>query len=183
MYQFLIIAYLFTSESIRSYNQVIKNNTDILYFLEKCLVHLKCDHETESSDTCWKCKVKSEALAGASYTNQYEIYETLRNAGAKVTPLCLYTATENQSVGTAIVRRIVDDLKQANLFLPSNQVLEFCPGHCMKHKDKSVFNFLKEEGLTITSQFVYFVVQEGDKELLSFTIQKLIYDKRGVQKR
>ena len=161
---------------------IIENNIGRTTFVEQCLIHLKCEHAKESRDTrsCWKCPVKSEALTGACYADQFEIYENLRNAGANVTPLCLYKATENQSVGPTIVKRVVDDLKQARLFAPNDQTLEFCLGHCVKHEDKTVFKLLKDEGLVLSSQFLYFVVQDGDDELLSSAIKELIRDKRWL---
>ena len=159
---------------------VIENSIGRTIFVEKCLGHLICKHTRESSDTksCWKCPVKSEALAAACYADQYEIYETIRNAGANVTPLCLYKATENQFIGPRIVKRIIDDLKQANMFSTGDEVLEFCLGHCLKHTDKTIFKMLKEEGLKPSSQFLFNIVQDGDEELLSSTLNELKRDKR-----
>lgn len=94
---------------------IIKNNIGNSIFVMNCLDHLKCQHESSDTESCWKCPVKSEALVGACYADQYDIYENLRNAGANVTPICLYEATLNQYIGPRVVKRIIEDLKQANI--------------------------------------------------------------------
>ena len=80
---------------------IIENNNGSSTFVEKCLEHLKCKHDGESSnaESCWKCPIKSEALVGACFADQIDIYDKLIKGGASVTTLCLYKATENQHIG------------------------------------------------------------------------------------
>ena len=152
---------------------VIAGNSDNIPFFESSLIYLKCDHTAAKTDHCWKCPVKSEALVGACSANREELYRNLRNAGARVTQICLYKAVENKSVRSSFVKQIIDDLKEANMFTPNHQDLQFCLGMSLEYDDKTMFNLLKEEGLALTDQDLYFAVRKGDEHLVLNVIKEL----------
>ena len=152
---------------------VTASNSDNKHFFESCLRHLKCNHTEKMKDQCWKCPVKSEALVGACSANREESYRNLRSAGARVKQVCLYKAVENKLIESRFVKQIIDDLKDAKLFTPTHQDLQFCMGMSLEYDNKTIFNLLKGEGLTPTDQVLYFIVRKGDENMLSNMIEQL----------
>ena len=151
-----------------------ESNNDI--FVNAVLPLLKCDHDN-SNDDCWKCKVKSEALVAACETNRQEIYREFVNSGCKVETLCLYKAVENLDISADFVKMIYTDIKQGNGLIPDKELLQFCLGLSIQHNDTRVFNVLKESGLKVSSEVIYYIVQTGDRSLLSSTIEDLKKEK------
>ena len=149
-------------------------------FLRAVLPLLHCKHNTSKKGTCWTCPVKSEALASVCGANREDLYNLMRDAGAKVETLCLYKAVENHEISPEFVKRIFYDLKAEHKFIPDQELLQFCLGMSTQHKDTRVFNILKEAGLQPTSALVYYIAQVGNADLLTTTIDELIKDNKWM---
>ena len=147
-------------------------------FLQEVLPQLKCTHDNSNKASCWKCRVKSEALAAACALNRQDLYYILLDAGCQVETLCLYKAVENNDISPDFVKNIYHDLKKGNIFIPDKELLQFCLGLSIQHKDTRVFNILKECGLKLSSEVIYYIVQTGDINLLSSTLGDLIKEKK-----
>ena len=147
-------------------------------FLEKVLAPLECGHDKEKKEHCWKCAVRSEALAGACGANREDLYQTLLDAGARVETLCLYKACENHEINPGFVKRIYADLKKGQRCIPDQELSQFCLGMSACHKDNRVFNILTEAGLNPSSELIYYIVKMDDCALLASTIKQLESDSR-----
>ena len=158
------------------YHTVIGQTSDV--FHEKLLAILRCTHNKESKEHCWKCVVRSEALAGACGANREDLYQALQDAGAQVETLCLYKACENHDINPDFVKRIYADLKKGQRCIPDQELSQFCLGMSACHKDNRVFNILTEAGLKPSSELIYYIVKMKDSSLLSSTIKQLEEDKR-----
>ena len=147
-------------------------------FHEKLLANLKCTHSMEKKQRCWKCAVRTEALAGACGANREDLYQELLDAGAQVETLCLYKACENHEINPDFVKRIYTDLKKRQCCIPDRELFQFCLGMSACHKDNRVFNILTEAGLKPSSELIYYIVKMNDSSLLSSTIKQLEDDKK-----
>ena len=147
-------------------------------FFEKAYQHLICRHSCEYDDACWKCQVKEESLAAVCSSNKLEIYTQLADDDVHVTAFCLFKAVENPRVHPELVLRIIEDLKNCNRFILDEGYIQMTFGLSMRHRDDTVFQILKSNGLRSTVHFLYFAVQKGDASLLSSVIQELIKEKR-----
>ena len=142
---------------------------------------LKCGHASVVFDSCWKCSVKSETLAGACSANKLGRYVDLKKAGAEVKTICLYKAVENTSIDPDLVKLVVSDLKAAGRFIPDDQVLQYCLGMAIQHENKTVFNILKDSGLDPANfDFLYYAVKDNDGELLNSILNDLIREGKWI---
>ncbi|MEW8548722.1 MAG: hypothetical protein AB2693_34910, partial [Candidatus Thiodiazotropha sp.] len=146
-------------------------------FLRKALQYLRCDHDANYDELCWKCQTKAEALAAVCRSNQVETYEEMINDDVKVTEFCLNEAIANQNVDLELVIRIIKDLKWTDPLILSSKDLQLSLGLSLKNRDKRVFETLKQLGMKVTTHFVYYAVQTGDVRLLASSLQELQYSK------
>ncbi|MEW8543126.1 MAG: hypothetical protein AB2693_06285, partial [Candidatus Thiodiazotropha sp.] len=152
---------------------------DILF--KRLLPALRCDHFCGKADSCWKCSVKSEALAGACSANNPAIYADLKSAGAEIRTVCLYKAVENGNIDAGFVRIIIEDLKLAKKFIPDDQILQYCLGLAVQHDTRTVFNILKDSGLNPANfDLLYYVVKAGDEEVLSSVLKDLVSQNKWI---
>ena len=158
------------------YHTVLGQTSDVLF--ERLLGNIECTHNKESKEHCWKCAVRSEALAGACGANREDLYQSLLDAGAEVETLCLYKACENHDINPAFVKRIYNDLKKAQRCIPDQELSQFCLGMSACHKDNRVFNIFTEAGLKPSSELIYYIVRMNDISLLSSTIKQLEGDEK-----
>ena len=155
------------------YSVACQCDKDILF--KQVVPLLKCGHARVLFDSCWKCSVKSETLAGTCSANRPDLYVDLKRAGAEVRTVCLYKAVENKNIDPELVKMIINDLKIANKFIADDQVLQYCLGMAVQHENRNVFNILKDAGLDPANfDFLYYAVKVGDEDLLSLILNELI---------
>ena len=159
---------------------IIVNGQEDCHFLKEATKYLRCSHSCGSDETCWKCKVKSEALCAVCGTNRKDLYTTFRAGNVQVTTQCLYKAVENTEIDPELVKSIISDLKQSGNYVPDNQDLQHCLGMAMTQSDGQIFGILKESGLHFTTQTLYFAVKHRDEDLVSSILNELIRNKRWV---
>lgn len=180
LHKFLSINLSFMYNGIHAflYHAVLDQTSDV--FLGEVLSQLDCNHRGEMTETCWKCSVRSEALAAVCGANRQDLYQALLNKGATVQTLCLYKAVENHDINPDFVKRIYSDLKNCQKFISDKELLQFCLGMSSCNKDNRVFKILTDSGLKPTSELVYYIVKKDDSSLLSSTIEQL--EKNGTWK-
>ena len=141
--------------------------------------YLHCKHscDSQTDETCWKCKVKSEALCAVSGINRIDLYRELRAENVLVTTHCLYKAVENKDVDQELVKLIMRDLKLTGNYVPDNQDLQFCLGLTIAGSHAEILNILKDSGIHLTNQSLHSAVKHGDEELVSSILNELIKNK------
>ena len=96
---------------------VIENKHGNDVFFDHALEHLHCNHdENDIQGDCWKCAVKSEALASACSVSRMDIYEKLSNVGAKVTEFCFMKAITNPHFNQELAEKFFRDAKRQDMF-------------------------------------------------------------------
>ena len=159
------------------YHIILSKQKDDVFFREVSH-YLKCNHASGFDKSCWKCRVKSEALTGACGANRKDLYIEFRKDGIEITTFCLYKAVENEEIDPEFVKMIIDELKAEGKYQVDNQELLFCLGLSMKNT--KTYHILKESGLHTTTEILSFAVKFGDHELVSSLLQELINDKKWM---
>ena len=159
------------------YHMILKRHKNDI-FIRETLPYLQCSHLSGFDKSCWKCQVKSEALAGACGANRNDIYMELRNDSVEITPFCLYKAVENEKINPDFVQVIINDLKKEGKYQVDNQELLFCLG--MSLKNEQTFKILEESGLHSSTEMLHFAVKLGDNEVINALIAELKKENRWI---
>ena len=161
------------------YHNIVNDNGKF-HFLKGIKHYLLCDHEGDSSDLCWKCQVKAEALCAVCGMNRIELYKEFRAENVQVSTLCLYKAVGNKDVNPELVQAIISDLKLSGNYHPDNKDLQSCLGLAMTHSNEEIFDILKNSGIHFTNHSLYFAVKNGDEKQVSSILSELTRSKTWI---
>ena len=152
---------------------LIVNGKEDCHFLKEAQKYLRCSHSCGSDETCWKCKVKSEALCAVCGTNRKDLYTTFRAENVQVTTPCLYEAVLNSDVDPELIKSIISDLTQSGNHVPYTQDLEYGLWMAMAQSDGQIFGILNENGLHFIIQTLYFALKHKGEKLDSSILNEL----------
>ena len=161
------------------YHTIINDNKKF-HFLQKVKQYIRCNHQIDFDDSCWKCKVKSEALCAICGINSKDLYHEFRAENVQVSTFCLYKAVENKDVDPELVKLIISDLKSSGNYLPDDQDLQRCLGLAMTQSHGEIFDILKSSGLHYSDHSLYFAVKHGDAEIVKSILDDLIRTKTWI---
>ena len=167
--------------------RVMENKFGNDVFFNNALNHLLCSHSKYVAGNCWKCAVKSEALASACYINRLDMYNQLSDLGARVTEFCFMKAVANPEFNQELAETVFTDARRQEMFPQemTDSMIQKLSAFCVLVANNETICILEElpqlwtEYKNITMKYflielcLYFAVQRENTQIVSYLTLKL----------